>query len=109
MAYHVSVKYTMVPNLSNTEHKRRDKYTITKISEKPWDEISSILPTEKPNNMIDHPIIPYRKLLDCLYSSNRMLWKMLPKEYCSGSTCHRRFQKWVQLDTFKKIITLLKE
>ncbi|HEY6534578.1 MAG TPA: transposase [Candidatus Nitrosocosmicus sp.] len=21
-------------------------------------------------------------------------WKMLPKEYGSGSTCHRRFQEW---------------
>jgi len=31
-------------------------------------------------------------------------WKMLlPGEYSSGSTCHRRFQKWVQLDIFRKI------
>ena len=29
-------------------------------------------------------------------------WKMLPKEYGSGSTCHRRFQKWNSLDIFKK-------
>ena len=28
-------------------------------------------------------------------------WKMLPKEYGSGSTCHRRFQKWNSLDIFK--------
>ena len=36
-------------------------------------------------------------------------WKMLPCEYGSGSTCHRRFQQWVQLDIFKKIwINLLK-
>jgi len=36
---------------------------------------------------------------------------MLPKEYGSGSTCHRRrFQQWVELDIFKKIwIRLLKE
>ena len=35
---------------------------------------------------------------------------MLPKEYGSGSTCHRRFQQWVQLDIFKKIwIRLLEE
>ncbi|HEY6534546.1 MAG TPA: hypothetical protein VIY08_01865 [Candidatus Nitrosocosmicus sp.] len=26
---------------------------------------------------------------------------MLPKEYGSGSTCHRRFQKWHSLDIFK--------
>ena len=37
-------------------------------------------------------------------------WKMLPKEYGSGSTCHRRFQQWNEADTFKKIWTwLLKE
>ena len=36
-------------------------------------------------------------------------WKMLPREYGSGSTCHRRFQEWVQSDIFKKIwIRLLK-
>jgi len=29
-------------------------------------------------------------------------WKMLPKEYGSGSTCHRRFQEWNRLDAFKK-------
>ena len=27
---------------------------------------------------------------------------MLPKEYGSGSTCHRRFQEWNNLDVFKK-------
>ena len=34
---------------------------------------------------------------------------MLPKEYGSGSTCHRRFQKWNGLNAFKKVwIKLLK-
>ena len=34
---------------------------------------------------------------------------MLPKEYGSGSTCHRRFQEWNSLYVFKKIwIKLLK-
>jgi len=28
---------------------------------------------------------------------------MLPKEYGSESTCHRRFQQWVQMDIFKNI------
>ena len=37
-------------------------------------------------------------------------WKILPDEFGSGSTCHRRFQQWVKLDIFKKIwIILLKE
>ncbi len=34
---------------------------------------------------------------------------MLPKEYGSGSTCHRRFQEWNGLNAFKKVwIKLLK-
>jgi hypothetical protein len=28
---------------------------------------------------------------------------MLPSEFGSGSTYHRRFQQWVKLNTFKKI------
>ncbi len=36
-------------------------------------------------------------------------WKMLPKEYGSGSTCHRRFQEWNKLDIFRMTwIKLLK-
>jgi transposase len=35
---------------------------------------------------------------------------MLPREYGSGSTCHRRFQQWVMLGVFRKVWTrLLKE
>jgi len=28
---------------------------------------------------------------------------MLPKEYGSGSTCHRKFQEWIQSDIFDRI------
>jgi len=35
---------------------------------------------------------------------------MLPKEYGSGSVCHRRFQEWNSIDVFKKTwIKLLKD
>ena len=30
-------------------------------------------------------------------------WKMLPKEYGSGSTYHRRFQQWVQSGIFDRL------
>ena len=53
---------------------------------------------------IGRPIIPYRKVLDGILYVLRTgcHWKMLPKEYGSGSTCHRRFQEWNRLDAFKK-------
>jgi transposase len=63
------------------------------------------LPDEKTNNTIGRPIILFRKVLNGIVYILRTgcQWKMLPKEYGSGSTCHRRFQQWVQLDMFKKI------
>jgi putative transposase len=30
-------------------------------------------------------------------------WKALPRDFGSGSTCHLRFQKWVQLGVFAAI------
>ena len=34
-------------------------------------------------------------------------WKMLPREYGSGSTCHRRFQEWRQCGIFDRLWTRL--
>jgi putative transposase len=79
--------------------------TITKISDELWDKISSILPYEKPINTIGRPVIPYRKEFDGILYDLRTgcQWKMLPKEFGSGSTCHRRFQQWIKMDIFKEI------
>ena len=93
-------------------HKSKNKSTITNISDELWNILRSTLPTEKPNKMIGRPAIPYRKVLNGILYVLRTgcQWKMLPKEFGSGSTCHRRFQQWVHLDIFKKIwIRLLKE
>jgi transposase len=88
------------------------KHTITKTPDKLWDEIVSVLPKEKPDNAVGRPIVPYRKVTDGIMYVLRTgcQWKMLPREYGSGSTCHRRFQEWVKLDVFKKVwVRLLKE
>ena len=45
-------------------HKNKNKPTITNISDELWNIISSTLPTEKPNNTIGRPIIPFRKVMD---------------------------------------------
>ena len=93
-------------------HKDKNKTAITKISEELWDRISALLPTEKPNNTIGRPVIPYRKIMDGIVYVLRTgcQRKMLPSEYGSASTCYRRVQEWIRMDTFKKIwIRLLKE
>ena len=92
--------------------KEKNKHpTILKIPDKLWDEIKSILPKEKPLKTVGRPIVRYRKVIDGILYILRTgcQWKMLPKEYGSGSTCHRRFQEWNSLNIFKKIwIKLLK-
>ena len=90
---------------------KRDNCTILKIPDELWDEIRIILPKEKPPKTIGRPIVPFRKIVDGILYILRTgcQWKMLPAEYGSGSTCHRRFQEWIKLDIFKKAwIRLLK-
>jgi len=84
---------------------------IKRILDELWDEIKNVLPKEKSSKTVGRPIIPYRKVLDGILYVLRTgcQWKMLPREYSSGSTCHRRFQEWNNLDFFKKIwLKLLK-
>ncbi len=75
------------------------------IPDELWDKIRLILPKEKPSKTVGRPIVPYRKVLDGILYVLRTgcQWKMLPSEYGSGSTCHRRFQEWNKQDAFKKI------
>ncbi|MGN6346357.1 MAG: transposase [Candidatus Nitrosocosmicus sp.] len=92
--------------------KIKNTSVITKISDELWDNITNLLPDEKPRYAVGRPVIPFRKVMDGILYVLRTgcQWKMLPKEFGSGSTCHRRFQEWVQLDIFKKIwVRLLKE
>jgi transposase len=86
-------------------------YAITKISDRLWDKISCLLPDEKPSNTVGRPAVSFRTVLNGIVYVLRTgcQWKMLPSEYGSGSTCHRRFQQWVQIDLFKKIWTKLLE
>ena len=79
--------------------------TIICIPDELWNEIKNILPDEKPKNTRGRSIVPYRKVLDGIMFVLRTgcQWKMLPKEYGSGSTCHRRYQEWMQLGIFDKL------
>ena len=80
--------------------------TIRIIPDDLWDEIKLLLPPEKANNKtIGRPAIPFRKVLDGILYILRTgcQWKMLPKEYGSGSTCHRRFQEWIVPKVFQRL------
>jgi transposase len=79
--------------------------TIIHIPDNLWNEVKNILPPEKPSETIGRPIVPFRKVLDGILYVLRTgcQWKMLPKEYGSGSTCHRRFQEWIGKRVFQKL------
>jgi transposase len=84
---------------------------IKRIPDELWNEIKKVLPKEKSCKTVGRPIVSYRKVLDGILYVMRTgcQWKMLPKEFGSGSTCHRRFQQWNGMNVFKNIwIKLLK-
>ena len=68
---------------------------IMTIPDELWNEFKKILPKEKPSNTVGRPMVKYRKVLDGILYVLRTgcQWKMIPKVYGSGSTCHRRFQE----------------
>ena len=79
----------------------KNKYlpTIRTIPDELWNEFKKILPREKPPKTVGRPVVSYRKVLDGILYVLRTgcQWKMFPKEYGSGSVCHRRFQEWNKL------------
>ena len=97
---------------SINRQKSKNVSTITTISDELWGKISDIFPKEKPRYTVGRPIIPSRKVLNGILYVLRTgcQWKMIPKEFGSSSTCHRRFQQWIQADIFKKVwIKVLEE
>ena len=89
------------------KHQQHVIRTIIHIPDDLWNKIKNILPDEKSENTIGRPIVPYRKVFDGIMFILRTgcQWKMLPKVYGSGSTCHRRFQEWRQSGIFDRLWT----
>lgn len=85
--------------------RRKHLSPIRKIPDDLWDEIKLLLPREKLDKTIGRPVVPFRRVLDGILYVLRTgcQWKMLPKEYGSGSTCHRRFQEWTASKVFQKL------
>jgi transposase len=81
--------------VSYAYNKKKYLLPIRKIPDDLWDEIKLILPLEKAKKTIGRPVVPFRNVLDGILYVLRTgcEWKMLPKEYGSVSTCHRRFQE----------------
>ena len=86
--------------------------TIWHIPDDLWEEFKQALPPEKKPSTVGRPIVPYRRVLDGILYVLRTgcRWKKIPKkEFASGSTCHSRFQEWVQKGVSQKVWSRLLE
>jgi transposase len=55
--------------------------TVKRMPDELWDEITSILPTEKPRNAIERPAVLFREILDGILYVLRTecQWKMFQR------------------------------
>ena len=78
---------------------------LREIPDELWELIEPILPPDKPAGTNGRPRVPNRTVLNGILYVLRTgcQWKMVPRQYSSGSTCHLRFQTWVRAGVFKRI------
>lgn len=79
--------------------------TIWSIPDDLWDECQPLLPPEKSLGTPGRPIVPFRQVLDGILYVLRtgIQWKAVPAVFGSGSTCHRRFQEWVEAGIWERL------
>lgn len=77
------------------------------IPDELWNLIEPLLPSEPPKDPFGRgrPRVENRRLMTGIIYRLRTgcQWKALPKSFGSGSTCHRRFQQWVEAGVFESI------
>jgi transposase len=79
--------------------------TIWRMPDALWAECEPLLPEQKARGTPGRPIVPFRRVLDGILHVLRTgcHWKAVPREFSSGSTCHRRFQEWVEDGTWVRL------
>ena len=89
--------------------KRKRLPTIWRVPDEMWARIQPLLPPQKPAGTPGRPPVPFRKVLDGILYVLRTgcQWKAVPKEFGSGSTCHKRFQEWEEMGVFAKLWEML--
>ena len=88
---------------------RTARPTIRRIPEELWELIEPVIPKREFLPTGGRPRTDPRKILDAVLFVLRTgcQWKELPKEFGSGSTCHRRFQQWVEAGVWDKMLRRL--
>lgn len=81
------------------------KQSWSGIPDEMWEVVKDLLPHEKREGTVGRPQTANRVILDgILYKLiTGCQWKKIPGEYGSGSTCHERFQVWVEAGIFQQL------
>ena len=85
--------------------KKKRLGTIWRIPDDLWEELVPLLPLERASGLVGRPPVPFRQVLDGILYVLRTgcQWKAVPREFGSGSTCHKRFQEWERAGVFEKL------
>src|SRR5438128_582582 len=77
---------------------QRRQPTIWEMPDDLWFIVQHVLPREELQRSRGRPWIPPRRILDAVLYVLRTgcQWKAVPRTFASGSTVHRRFQRWVE-------------
>ena len=88
---------------------RRAVPTIWQIPDDLWLIVEHVLPRQELARSRGRPWIPPRRILDAVLYVLRTgcQWKAVPREFGSGSTVHRRFQRWVEHGVWEAMWRLL--
>ena len=83
--------------------------TIWEIPDDLWLIVQHVLPREELQRSRGRPWIPPRRILDAVLYVLRTgcQWKAVPRTFGSGSTVHRRFQRWVERGVWEAMWRLL--
>ena len=85
--------------------KKKRKTGLREIPDVLWEKLVKIIPQYKISSKGGRPRADLRKIMNGILYVLRTgcQWKMVPKEFGTGSTCHRYFQEWEKVGVFKKL------
>ena len=83
--------------------------TIWQMPDDLWLIVQHVLPRDELQPSRGRPWLPPRRVLDGVLYVLRTgcQWKAVPREFGSGSTVHRRFQRWVEQGVWEAMWRLL--
>jgi putative transposase len=86
------------------EQQSQKKEGLKEIPDIAWEKIEKILPCYDRKKAGGRPRSNIREIMNGILYVLRTgcQWKMIPREYGSGSTCHRYFQEWEKAGVFRK-------